>query len=614
MPALAPTTIEGALRDVFGLAGFRPGQRAVVESVLAGRHTVAVMPTGAGKSLCYQLPAVVAGGTALVVSPLIALMKDQVDALADRGIPAAAITSGLAAGEVTELLAELAAGKLRLCYVAPERFRSPRFHEALARIGPRLSLLAIDEAHCISEWGHDFRPDYMRLGEVVQRLRPPRLVALTATATPEVRKDIAKQLGMHEPAFLVRGFDRPNLHFVVDGVRGGQDKLDKLRARVRGRAAGAALVYAATRKNAETYAEALASGKERVGVYHAGLNADERTAVQDRFMNGALDVVVATNAFGMGVDKADVRLVVHADLPRSPEAYYQEAGRGGRDGRDADCVVLFTHADVRLQQFLIDASCPSVDVLRALWKTLRDDPRRGRSIEGLGKSLPGTPSDGAVAAAARYLIRAGYLRDEDGVLVALRPGEDPDAPPAAPIDTAALSARAELERGKLQSMVDYAYATTCRRKYLLAYFGDEDARAIGACAACDVCLGTGKRDVSDTEMHDVHVVLRCVESLRGRFGRGRIAGVLAGNDDDDRLAEIPERGAFRGRGVRYAMDVLRALEGAGCIQASPGEYPTISITTLGRRVIAGGEKVRMAMPDEATRGKKRQSSRVRRIR
>src|SRR5262245_22747225 len=185
MAVPASMSLEDALRDVFGLAGFRPGQRAVVDSVLAGRHTVAVMPTGAGKSLCYQLPAVVAGGTALVVSPLIALMKDQVDALSERGIAAAQLTSSLSAGEVTETLDQLAAGRLRLCYVAPERFKSPRFHDALARIGPRLSLLAIDEAHCISEWGHDFRPDYMRLGDVVQRLRPPRLVALTATATPE---------------------------------------------------------------------------------------------------------------------------------------------------------------------------------------------------------------------------------------------------------------------------------------------------------------------------------------------------------------------------------------------------------------------------------------------
>jgi ATP-dependent DNA helicase RecQ len=597
MPAFAPTSVEDALRDVFGLGGFRPGQRAVVESVLAGRHTVAVMPTGAGKSLCYQLPAVVVGGTALVVSPLIALMKDQVDALAARGVPAAALTSGLGPGELADRLDDMAAGRLRLVYVAPERFKSPRFHEALARIRAQISLMAIDEAHCISEWGHDFRPDYMRLGEAVARLRPPRLVALTATATPEVRKDIARQLGMVDPLMLVRGFDRPNLHFAVDGVRGSSDKLDKLRERVRGRGRGAALVYAATRKNAETYAEALARGKDRVGVYHAGLDAEARSDVQDRFMNGKLDVIVATNAFGMGVDKADVRLVVHADLPRSPEAYYQEAGRGGRDGDGADCVILFTHADVRLQQFLIDTSCPSVEVLRALWKTLRDDPRKGRSLERLGKQLPGTPSDGAVSAAARYLTRAGYLREDDGVYTALRPGEDPDAPPAAPIDAAALAARAELERAKLQSMVDYAYATTCRRKYLLAYFGDEDARAIGACAACDVCLGTGKREVSAAELSDVRTVLRCVERLRGRFGRGRVAGLLAGNDDDERMTDLPERGALRGRGVRYGMDVLRALEGAGLIVASPGEYPTISITQQGKRVADGDEQVRLAMPE-----------------
>jgi ATP-dependent DNA helicase RecQ len=597
-------TIEEALADVFGLSELRPGQRHVIDAVLAGRHTVAVMPTGAGKSLCYQLPAVVAGGTALVVSPLIALMKDQVDAMTERGVPVAAITSALDPGEVAARLDDMAAGRLRLVYVAPERFKSPRFLAALARVGSGLSLLAVDEAHCISEWGHDFRPDYMRLGEVVATLKPPRLVALTATATPEVRRDIARQLGMTDPLFIVRGFDRPNLRFAVEQVRGAEQKMARLVARVRA-CDGPALVYAATRKNAESYAAELKSARIRARVYHAGLDAESRAAVQDEFMSGRLSVIVATNAFGMGVDKSDVRLVVHADLPRSPEAYYQEAGRGGRDGAPADCVLLFGAGDVRLQEFLIETSCPSVDVLRALWRALRDDPRRGASLGGLGKKLPGAPNDAVVEAAARYLARAGYLKEDDGVYEAVRPGEDPDAPPPVPIDAEALAARAHVERQKLGHMQEYAYSTGCRRRFLLSYFGDEDVRAMSSCGACDACTGVGRREVTPVEAVDVRAALRLVEALKGRFGRKRVAGILAGDDDDPRFDEAPERGALRHRKAGGAMDLLRAIEGAGLIAALPGEYPTLAITALGRRVLDRGAEVPPLALSEGASGRSR---------
>jgi ATP-dependent DNA helicase RecQ len=595
--------LEESLRDVFGLDGFRPGQAQVVESVLAGRHTVAVMPTGAGKSLCYQLPAVVIGGTAVVVSPLIALMKDQVDTLRERGVSAAAISSALAPQEVSQALADMAEGRLRLVYVAPERFRSPRFLSALARIRNQISLFAVDEAHCISQWGHDFRPDYLRLGEAIAELRPPRLLAVTATATPEVRQDLAKRLGMHDPLILVRGFDRPNLRFAVERVSSAKDKLARLREKIKNRGAGSALVYAATRKNAEAYALELTSDKLRVAVYHAGLSADQRSKVQDHFMDGKLDAVVATNAFGMGVDKDDVRLVVHGDLPRSPEAYYQEAGRAGRDGKAADCVVLFAHSDVRLQEFLIDASCPSVDVLRALWKVLRDDPRRGGHMEGLGKQLPGSPSDAAVSAAARFLERAGYLRDEDGVYVALRPGEDPDAPPVAPLDTEALGARADMEREKLRAMVDYAYAAGCRRRFLLDWFGDPDAAK--ACAGCDNCLGWGKREVSPDEDRSVRSALAMIERLRGRFGRTRIAALLAGSDDDERFSDLPERGVLRRQGTRFALDVLRAIEGAGYVIPSPGEYPTLALTREGKAALHQKALLSLALPEASLKKPRR---------
>jgi ATP-dependent DNA helicase RecQ len=350
-----PISIDDALSR-FGLTEFRPGQREIIEAVLAGRPTIAVLPTGAGKSLCYQLPAVALERLAVVVSPLISLMKDQVDALCARGIAAAFINSSIPPDEREARLRAAVRGELRLLYVAPERFRAHGFGATLARAQP--ALLAVDEAHCMVEWGHDFRPDYARLGEVRAQLGAARLVALTATATPDVRQEIGAQLGMDEPAVFVRGFDRHNLRLSVMAVQGGDDKLRRVlqlldEPDARGRPA---IVYAATRKKCEEVAGALQQASIAARAYHAGLDDGERADVQERWMRDEVRVVVATNAFGMGVDKRDVRLVVHHELPGSAEAYYQEAGRAGRDGQPARCVLLFNHADVRLREFMITAS------------------------------------------------------------------------------------------------------------------------------------------------------------------------------------------------------------------------------------------------------------------
>jgi len=598
--------LESVRSDVFGFDELRPGQGEVVDDVLRGRPTVVVMPTGAGKSLCYQLPAVLLGldgAVSLVVSPLIALMKDQVDGLRARGVAAAALTSACSPAEQSDLLEGIRAGTFTLVYVAPERFRSPRFVDALAQLGDRLGLLAVDEAHCISEWGHDFRPDYRRLGDAVQALRPPRLVALTATATPEVRDDIVAHLAMREPALHVHGFDRPNLHYSVVSAGGAADKCAKLVDRVRRRATGAALVYAATRKNAERYAAALADQGMRVRVYHAGLADDARHAAQDAFMAGELDAIVATNAFGMGVDKSDVHLVIHADLPRSIEAYYQESGRGGRDGERTECVLLFNHGDARLQEFLIDASFPSADVLRGAWRALRERPELGRDIEALGPALPGEPHASTVASAVRILARHGYLTGDDPV-EAVTPAELHGEFP--PFDPEAPAARARVERSKLRTMVEYGYYPRCRRQYMLDYFGDAEwADRDCHCTACDNCKGLGNaRPITDDEREQVRALLALVDRLSGRFGRTRTAAIANGTDDDDRLAELPERGALRQHSVRYLMDLLRSLEGAGLIEASRGDYPTISITRAGRRVLSGEAEVDRLGLLQRTAGKK----------
>lgn len=584
---------------MFGHASLRPGQADVIRDILSGRPVIAVMPTGAGKSLCYQLPAIVLaerGDVTLVISPLIALMKDQVDALHARGVPAVALTSAAGADEQREIIEGIRAGIYTLIYVAPERFRSPRFLDALATMAGRLGLVAIDEAHCISEWGHDFRPEYRRLGEVVRQLGVPRIAAFTATATPEVRRDIAHQLGLESPELHVRGFDRPNLHYSVERVGGGDHKSDQLVELVRARDGGVALVYASTRKNAEKYATALKASGMRTRVYHAGLEGVVREKAQDVFMAGQLDAIVATNAFGMGVDKSDIRLVVHADIPRSPEAYYQEAGRGGRDGKPTRCVLLFNHSDIKLQEFLIDASYPSAEILRGLWKLLRDRPDLGRltpdedDLEArLHTNLGGDVKGARLGAALRILERHGMLRRDDEKLAATRP--EPGTYP--PLDVESLSRRAEVERGKLRTMIEYAYYPRCRRQFVLEYFGDQDwCDRDRRCGACDTCeaIAHGRPStmvLSASEITAIRDLLKLVGALHGRFGRMRVVKLAVGSEDDPRFDELTERNCLRGWRERSALDLLRALEAAGLVEASRGEYPTITTTRRGDQVAIG---------------------------
>ena len=596
------------LRDVFGFTALRPGQREVIEDVLAGVPVIGVMPTGAGKSLCYQLPAVQLaqrGGVTLVVSPLIALMKDQVDALRARGVSTAALTSAASAVEQSEILSGIRSAIYDLVYVAPERFRSPRFLDALDATGDRLALLAIDEAHCISEWGHEFRPAYRMLGEALRRLRPPRVVALTATATPEVRQDICAQLGFHQAAFHVYGFARPNLKLSVEPTGGVSDKSSRILAHVQRRDGGVALVYAATRKNAEAYAAAIDAAGLRVAVYHAGLEDDARRRAQEAFMADHLDAIVATNAFGMGVDKADVRVVVHADLPRSPEAYYQEAGRAGRDGADAQCVLLFNHGDVRLQEFLIDASYPSAAVLRGVWAQLRGRSVVASQVEELRELLPEKPHGSVVRSALRILQRHGYAREQGDLCVASQPSDLGGEFPA--FDPEQFARRAEAERRKLRSMVEYGYDGSCRHRFFLSYFGDLEACSSASCDACDNCTGLGNSAAMTEEQADqVRLLLGVVSVLSGRFGRMRLAAVANGTDTDERLNALAERGCLRGQSKSYLMDLLRALEGAGEIRSTGGDYPTLAITAHGKRVLAGQvELAQLRVPAPKQRNGKR---------
>src|SRR5882762_200088 len=466
--------LREALSTHFGYGGFRPGQEAIIRSVLSGRPTLAILPTGGGKSLCFQLPALLLEGTTVVASPLVALMKDQVDALAARGIPATFVNSSLSEAERKERQARIRAGAYRLVYVAPERFRSGSFREAIAQV--RVPLFAIDEAHCISSWGHDFRPDYLKLAEACGHLRAERVLALTATATPEVRKDIVRALGLDDPQVFVAGFDRPNLFVEVARASGDQEKVGRVLALAR--RGGPGLVYAATRRNVEKVVLALRANGVNAAGYHAGMDDAERTAAQEGFLRGEISVVVATNAFGMGVDKADIRFVVHFHLPRSIEAYYQEIGRAGRDGAPSLALLLFNYADVMLQKRMIEGSRPKEETVRKIW-----DVARGLGSGGSAQlaAVCGVhPAD--AQAAVRLLESAGHLARRGQDFSVLTPEVEE---PAVDFELAAM--RVAHERQMLDRMVRFCDTEGCRRRNLLRYFGDPEAPR--SCSACDCCAG-----------------------------------------------------------------------------------------------------------------------------
>ncbi|HET9982060.1 MAG TPA: ATP-dependent DNA helicase RecQ [Longimicrobiales bacterium] len=487
MPALDDA--RAVLRRHFGYPDFRGAQADAVSAVLDHKDVLVLMPTGGGKSLCYQVPSQLLPGITLVVSPLISLMKDQVDALEAAGIRATFVNSTLVPAEADARLARVESGDVRLLYVAPERFDSPRFRERLQRV--RVSLLAVDEAHCISQWGHDFRPAYRRLGAVREALRCP-VIALTATAPPEVRRDIARQLRLRDPVVLVRGFDRPNLAWHVVAAT---DELDRDRSLLallrRVPPDGVAIVYASTRKRVDGVADLLNRAGVPAAAYHAGAGGSERQRLQDAFIEGRIGVVVATNAFGMGIDKPNVRLVVHHGAPASLEAYYQEAGRAGRDGGPATCVLVHHERDRRTHEFLIGQSLPSREVVQGVHAALlaaADANGAARlPADEIARRTPGARGAQQVEAALRLLADAGAIRAE-------RPGTTGAwvvEEPVPAVDWRALDRRRRGEQLRLLQVEAYARTGSCRRAFVLRYFGERppDRR----CGGCDRCLGPAGR-------------------------------------------------------------------------------------------------------------------------
>ena len=502
------------LSTAFGYEAFRPGQAELVEAVLEGRDVLGVMPTGAGKSLVYQVPAIAAPGVAIVVSPLVSLMGDQVQALLDSGVRAAYLNSTLSPSEQGFVLLEALGGAFDILYVAPERLSDPRFTDFAARA--HISLVAVDEAHCVSQWGQDFRPSYLAIGEFIEGLpeRPP-VCALTATATSRVRADITRLLGLEDPLVLVTGFDRPNLRFDVERLA-PKGKLDRIVGYVREHSGDSGIVYCSTRKHVEEVCEELQLMGIAATRYHAGLPAAERLANQTAFINDDAPVMVATNAFGMGIDKSNVRFVIHHNLPGSMEAYYQEAGRAGRDGEPAECLLLWSDGDISTCRYFIEAETENEEL---------------------------SPEEEEIFRASR--------------------------------------------RRMLEAMVGYCYTAECLRGYILRYFGETAGARCGNCGNCE--SGASAVDVTN----EARAVMRCVQQLRGRFGKGVVVDVLRGA----RTARIEQLGlatcrcfgdlaegaAVRGSDEPLAQavpaarirEVVELLAAGGYLVVSEGKYPTV---------------------------------------
>jgi ATP-dependent DNA helicase RecQ len=494
-----PSDVDDLVREVFGFPSLRPGQRSAIESVLAGRDTLAVLPTGSGKSAIYQVAGLLTDGPTVIVSPLIALQRDQVAAIRELGVAGvAAANSHVGVVARREAFGGLIDGTVEFLFVAPEQLATPEVVRDIAAAKP--SLFVVDEAHCVSAWGHDFRPDYLRLGGVIEALGHPTVLALTATASPPVREELVGRLGMNDPAVVVRGFDRPNIWLDVETFTSEEAKREALILRAAGELKPG-IVYAATRKRAEELAAAIAEIGLTAGAYHAGMNATQRRQVQDAFVEDRLDVVVATTAFGMGIDKPNVRFVLHYDVPDSLDSYYQEVGRAGRDGLRSEAVLYYRQEDLGLRRFFAAGSV-AVDPLTRVARLLEAVDHGPIDLGELRKVA--RLSSSRLSAVLGQLTHGGFVRvDPTGSLELL-----PDRPTVEEV-VAAAEREAETRKTLDQSRVDmiraYAESAGCRGRLLLSYFGEQTDESCGHCDRCtagvDVDVFSGPYPVNTRVAH-----------------------------------------------------------------------------------------------------------------
>lgn len=604
--------MSGELERHFGFRHFRPMQDQLVRATLEGRDLLGIMPTGGGKSLCYQLPALMLPGTTIVVSPLIALMKDQVDVLKSRGIRAEMLSSLQGKSEQSAILERFTAGELKLLYVAPERFRYGGF---LRRMDAGLiSCFAIDEAHCVSQWGHDFRPDYLRIGEAIDAIGRRPVAAFTATATPEVREDIQRFLKLKDPEVLVTGFARPNLEFRVTEVGSNQEKEERL-SRILSDG-GACIVYCATRKRVERLSEVLRSWRLDHAAYHGAFDEKRRETEQNRFMNREVQVVVATNAFGMGIDRSDIRSVVHYEIPGSVEAYYQEAGRAGRDGLPARCELLFNYGDKRTQEFFIEGSNPPLTFVEEVYASLlrlSDEEQKVRLAVREITETVSSRNEMMVSSALKLLVQVGAIERFPipgqrirGTRILQR--KTPFSEFA--FDRASLREKERRDWLRLDRLIQYANSSECRQGWIQKFFGEDVSET---CSNCDNCQSSGleaARVLNESELLMLRKLLSGVARMSRRiqdgvyepkFGKTLVCKMLHGSTDRKmeqfQLTRLSTYGILKREGMPRIRAVLEESLRRGLLISTGGLRPLITLSTMGEAVMLGRLKPALCWPE-----------------
>ncbi|SJZ94720.1 RecQ family ATP-dependent DNA helicase [Selenihalanaerobacter shriftii] len=582
-----PKIVKIKLREYFGYSNFRNGQKEILKHVFANENILGILPTGSGKSLCYQIPAVCDDfGLVIVISPLISLMKDQIDSLRSKGIKAAYINSTLNRFQRQQILNEISYGEYDIIYVAPERFRSKRFIKAVNKL--KVGLLAIDEAHCISKWGHNFRPDYSKLAQAKEVLGNPQVLAVTATATSDVRRDIINKLEIEDCKVIIKGFTRNNLNFEVREVRDKQEKAKELLTILR-KEELPAIIYTGTRNNVGELMELLNNKFSVIG-YHGGMSLNYRKKAQDLFMNGERDIVVATNAFGMGVDKEDVRLVVHYNFPANIEAYYQEAGRAGRDRFSSKCILLYCHRDTRLIKFFIEADFPEKNLIKRVYKwliELENNEIRG-DIYDLAARIPFSISNSSLESILSLLIKNNYLKkvrssEKSDVYKLI----NPVLPEELQFDFKRLKKLKKNKYNKLKKIQEYATTDKCHHQFILNYFGNTEE--LEECPGCDNCFNIDLDQVTIREEKIIYGILKMINKLDGKFGVTTVAKILAKSKAKKILKRglhrLENYGMLKNYTQKKVIEVINKLIKKDILQKTDQLYPTIELAHSGYNLL-----------------------------